>query len=213
MNMRRQAFVNFFVSQYHCGYNILLQRSKVLKALIGKNQPVMTSNKNIIFWTFVMVSIAIVFISCEKNSPSDVSRETPANSDIEYWLTTGNKTTLFQKIAEPIVFREETSGMSVITVDTTQQFQSIDGFGYSLTGGSAYLLHEKLTTSQRNELLRELFSTNDAGIGVSYLRISIGASDLDDHVFSYNDLPSGERSEEHTSELQSPCNLVCRLLL
>src|SRR5256885_6262887 len=25
--------------------------------------------------------------------------------------------------------------------------------------------------------------------------------------------PSGLRSEEHTSELQSPCNLVCRLLL
>src|SRR5256885_11740758 len=24
---------------------------------------------------------------------------------------------------------------------------------------------------------------------------------------------SGNRSEEHTSELQSPCNLVCRLLL
>src|SRR2546426_1524491 len=26
-------------------------------------------------------------------------------------------------------------------------------------------------------------------------------------------LPGGPRSEEHTSELQSPCNLVCRLLL
>src|SRR2546426_2099869 len=25
--------------------------------------------------------------------------------------------------------------------------------------------------------------------------------------------PSASRSEEHTSELQSPCNLVCRLLL
>src|SRR2546426_5655850 len=25
--------------------------------------------------------------------------------------------------------------------------------------------------------------------------------------------PDGSRSEEHTSELQSPCNLVCRLLL
>src|SRR3989454_2672329 len=25
--------------------------------------------------------------------------------------------------------------------------------------------------------------------------------------------PAGTRSEEHTSELQSPCNLVCRLLL
>src|SRR2546426_8980859 len=27
------------------------------------------------------------------------------------------------------------------------------------------------------------------------------------------DQPLAERSEEHTSELQSPCNLVCRLLL
>src|SRR2546426_10285483 len=26
-------------------------------------------------------------------------------------------------------------------------------------------------------------------------------------------LPLGGRSEEHTSELQSPCNIVCRLLL
>src|SRR2546426_4207857 len=26
-------------------------------------------------------------------------------------------------------------------------------------------------------------------------------------------MPIEERSEEHTSELQSPCNLVCRLLL
>src|SRR5256885_12617066 len=28
-----------------------------------------------------------------------------------------------------------------------------------------------------------------------------------------DDLVAGRRSEEHTSELQSPCNLVCRLLL
>src|ERR1039457_5249544 len=30
---------------------------------------------------------------------------------------------------------------------------------------------------------------------------------------SRNDGPGGNRSEEHTSELQSPCNIVCRLLL
>src|SRR2546426_4502046 len=29
----------------------------------------------------------------------------------------------------------------------------------------------------------------------------------------WNKPPTIERSEEHTSELQSPCNLVCRLLL
>src|SRR5256885_9596003 len=32
-------------------------------------------------------------------------------------------------------------------------------------------------------------------------------------AFSMNRFVSPERSEEHTSELQSPCNLVCRLLL
>src|SRR5688500_19750949 len=34
---------------------------------------------------------------------------------------------------------------------------------------------------------------------------------LDASGSSFSDRP--ERSEEHTSELQSPCNLVCRLLL
>src|SRR2546426_6820252 len=33
------------------------------------------------------------------------------------------------------------------------------------------------------------------------------------HVHDGLVAPRGERSEEHTSELQSPCNLVCRLLL
>src|SRR5256885_6010458 len=30
---------------------------------------------------------------------------------------------------------------------------------------------------------------------------------------TWQQLPGWHRSEEHTSELQSPCNLVCRLLL
>src|SRR5256885_8252023 len=31
--------------------------------------------------------------------------------------------------------------------------------------------------------------------------------------FGFMNEPFDQRSEEHTSELQSPCNLVCRLLL
>src|SRR2546426_4175621 len=31
--------------------------------------------------------------------------------------------------------------------------------------------------------------------------------------YNYGAAEPGDRSEEHTSELQSPCNLVCRLLL
>src|SRR5256885_13182626 len=38
----------------------------------------------------------------------------------------------------------------------------------------------------------------------------VGRADPD--VIKSNYYPTNRRSEEHTSELQSPCNLVCRLL-
>src|SRR5256885_10200541 len=50
-------------------------------------------------------------------------------------------------------------------------------------------------------LLEEDFP-GDRGIGVAFQRVALSAS-----------LFRSLRSEEHTSELQSPCNLVCRLLL
>src|SRR5256885_6041637 len=36
---------------------------------------------------------------------------------------------------------------------------------------------------------------------------------LDKAIENYSNAVNADRSEEHTSELQSPCNLVCRLLL
>src|SRR5256885_8688155 len=54
-------------------------------------------------------------------------------------------------------------------------------------------------------------SAVDAGGGVALVRASEGLKpslEHDDEKTGYN-----IRSEEHTSELQSPCNLVCRLLL
>ena len=46
--------------------------------------------------------------------------------------------------------------------------------------------------AERRALLQELFGTDGNSIGVSYLRLSIGASDLDAQVFSYDDLPAGQ---------------------
>lgn len=79
----------------------------------------------------------------------------------------------------------------VIQIDTAQHFQSIDGFGYTLTGGSAMLLHQ-MGVTERAALLQDFFGNKGNAIAVSYLRVSIGASDLDAEVFSYDDLPSGQ---------------------
>lgn len=110
-------------------------------------------------------------------------------------MTTGNRTSLLEK--QPgMSFVAQSTFETIIDVDTSERFQAIDGFGYSLTGGSADLINTKLGTTEKANLLRELFLRDDNGIGVSYLRISIGASDLDDHVFSYCDLPDGQTDPE-----------------
>jgi glucosylceramidase len=120
------------------------------------------------------------------------SMQTAKNKEAELWLTTADKTALFARQPARLAFAEATSPSgNVIDVTENENFQSIDGFGYCLTGGSAMLLH-RMDKGERAKLLRELFATDGNNIGVSYLRVSIGASDLDDHVFSYSDLPNGQ---------------------
>jgi len=106
------------------------------------------------------------------------------------WLTTPDKSALLQKQSTALSFGPRTEG-AAIEVDSTQTFQPIDGFGFALTGGSAQHLI-RMSAEARVHILQELFGTGSGDIGISYLRVSIGASDLNDHVFSYDDLPPGE---------------------
>lgn len=115
----------------------------------------------------------------------------PITSTADLWLTTGDHSVLFARQPGPLGFVADPGPGGTITVDSTQTFQSIDGFGYCLTGGSAYLIH-RLADDQRSALLHELFDVDSIAIGVSYLRITIGASDLSRKVFSYDDLPAGQ---------------------
>ncbi len=121
----------------------------------------------------------------------DPGPPTPTTSDMSSWLTRQDQTALLQKQSAVLNFGTTANSNPVIEVDSLQSFQSIDGFGYTLTGGSADLIYT-LPAAQRGLLLRELFSTDNDAIGVSYLRVSIGASDLSAEVFSYDDLPAGQ---------------------
>jgi len=116
----------------------------------------------------------------------------PASSQsgkVAWWLTDPDKTILFQQQAA-LVSRGDASASDIIEIRSAQTFQTIDGFGFTLTGGSAQHIYN-MDADKRTALLQELFAWDNNNIGVSYLRISIGSSDLDDHVFSYDDLPAG----------------------
>lgn len=113
-------------------------------------------------------------------------------TDVEFWLTKPDQSVLFKKQPVSLLFAKAASaGGNTIEVDATKTFQTMDGFGYCLTGGSASLINS-LPAAEQNTLLHELFGKEETGIGVSYLRISIGASDLSSTTFTYDDMPDGE---------------------
>lgn len=108
----------------------------------------------------------------------------------ELTITTPSQRQLLSR-QDSLVSGSRMGTLPSINIDTGRQFQPIDGFGYTLTGGSAMLIHQ-MSGGARAALLRELFGSGDHSISVSYLRLSIGASDLNDSAFSYDDLPAGE---------------------
>lgn len=105
----------------------------------------------------------------------------------EVWLTTADRSSLFQRQENRAVNAMDKSRQT-IAVDEGIKFQKMDGFGFALTGGSADGL-VKMSGPARKALLHRLFDTAGTAIGVSYLRLSIGASDLNARVFSYDDVP------------------------
>lgn len=108
---------------------------------------------------------------------------------VSFWLTTADQSAVLQEGKTNV--QTMANALPTISIDEQHRFQTVDGFGYTLTGGSAQLLYQ-LPKEQRQTLLRELFSTKGNGVGISYLRISVGASDLDATVFTYDDPPKGE---------------------
>ena len=80
----------------------------------------------------------------------------------------------------------------VITVNETTRYQPIDGFGASLTDSAAWVIWNDLSSSQQSSLMQQLFSPA-AGIGLSFLRQPMGASDFTvDGNYSYDDVPAGQ---------------------
>lgn len=107
------------------------------------------------------------------------------------YITNGDQSQLLQKQFLPIKSFEKKGFTKSIFINTQKKFQTIDGFGFTLTGGSAQLI-QQMQPDLRKALLLELFGKSDNAISISYLRISVGASDLSESVFSYNDLPDGD---------------------
>jgi glucosylceramidase len=150
-----------------------------------------------LFAHIILLCILFSFACSKKTSATNTGGGTvtpppvTGTNDVNFWLTTGEANSLLKKQNTILSFGTVSNSNSFIDVDTTQVMQSVDGFGYTLTGGSAYVINQ-MSPPAKTALLQELFGSDSTSIGVSYLRLSIGASDLSVSVFSYDDMLPGQ---------------------
>ena len=114
-----------------------------------------------------------------------------------FWLTDPKSGILFQKQADP------NSGLGLPTAEISlypdSTYQSMDGFGFTLSQGSAtHFL--AMSDSARKAALQELFGDREKDIRISYLRLSVAASDLNAFPFSYNDLKDPKGTDPTLSQ-------------
>jgi O-glycosyl hydrolase len=118
--------------------------------------------------------------------------EKPGAPGVESWITDLNTT---QRLApQPTQAWQAGAGPngSTIIVDPTRRYQTMAGFGASMTDTSAWVLTNKLTDAARSATMAELFSPTE-GIGLSMLRQPMGASDFAvNGSYSYDDMPAGQ---------------------
>jgi glucosylceramidase len=103
------------------------------------------------------------------------------------WVTTPDHSKLLQKDPPTHFTTDASPAPIVIDVDEAATFQSMDGFGASLTESSASLIADHMTAEQRGTLLARLFGRGEDGIGLSFLRQPMGASDFALSTYSYDD--------------------------
>ncbi|MHB0754536.1 glycoside hydrolase family 30 protein [Polaribacter sp. M15] len=163
--------------------------------------------KNKMIFSLIFPMIILLFQSCEEKALPTFPPPEVESVAVDFYLTTPDKTSLVA-LQDNGIFPMTDNTNFTINVSENDTYQTMDGFGYSLTGGSASLINS-MSSSAKSALLQDLFSLEN-GIGVSYLRISIGASDLDANVFSYSDLPAGQTDVNLTNFSIAPdkANLI-----
>lgn len=121
----------------------------------------------------IVLPLVCVMACKDKGMVQDqVKVEQTRQKGVVLWLTNPDRTALFEQQEARLGYSNSNSQPPAITVDTVQTYQTIDGFGYTLTGGSAMHLN-RMGAAERAAILQEMFGTEGEQIGVSYLRVSV----------------------------------------
>lgn len=125
-----------------------------------------------------------------------VNAHAAETSPVQAWITTGDQTRLLARAADAALVTAAPASATVIDIDPATTYQEITGFGAAITDASAWLIQQRLDPARRDKLLRELFGRQDNGIGLSFTRLTIGASDFSRSHYSFDDMPKGQQDPQ-----------------
>jgi glucosylceramidase len=108
---------------------------------------------------------------------------------VAVWVTTGDQSKLLSREPNVAFSTKDVAGLPTIVVDDTTKYQEMVGFGAAITDAAAININ-RLAPDRREALLRDLFDP-DSGIGLSFTRLTIGASDFSTGQYSLDDMPRG----------------------
>ena len=145
---------------------------------------------------FCILSICLSLQVCKPSDEDSKNGGLPAEkADVDMYVTSANRSMLFQFIPLHFNTRPNMAIATTITLNPSVRFQQIDGFGVAITGSSCYNLL-RMSTENRAKLLTETFDTI-TGAGYSYIRISIGCSDFSLDEYTCCDSPGIENFKIH----------------
>lgn len=156
--------------------------------------------------------VALLSVSCggdDKFVDPGPPKQPEEIGKAQLWLTTGDQSKLLSRQTDVAITVKAENTFPTITLDPSAKLQEIEGFGAALTGSSAYLINKEMDVAQRLALLEDLFDP-EKGIGISYLRMTIGASDFSLEDYTYDDVPAGETDDalEHFTIARDKADVV-----
>lgn len=114
-----------------------------------------------------------------------------AGPTVNVTLTTHDQQNLLA--TEPTtLFTLTTTGGNKILVDESLTYQPIEGFGAAFTDSANWLLYTQAQPASYTGAMSDLFTRNANGIGLSFMRIPMGASDIARSVYSFDEMPAGQ---------------------
>jgi glucosylceramidase len=120
------------------------------------------------------------------------------NTAVNVVISTHDQTKLLAA-QSAVAFGSNPAGTNQLLIDEGQQYQTVEGFGAAFTDAAGYVLEKEAQPSELTSILSDLFTRTGNGIGLSFMRNPMGASDLAKTIYTFDDLPAGATDPSLTS--------------